>query len=223
MKSGPTDLLVDLNVGGRDVAVVGGGVEVELKSLKLLDSGARVTVVGGTFSAGLRRLGTSKKVKLVRTRTAGKRLGPVLAKIKPFVVFVSTGNEKLDRETAEAAKSTGAMVCVVDRPSLNDFNMPAIAKVGDVRVAISTQGMSPAMASILRKRVERLITREDLLQVRLQGDLREVSKKRLRDPASRKKFVYRIINDEVIREMLRRNRYEEARRLAMEMLLLEVR
>jgi precorrin-2 dehydrogenase/sirohydrochlorin ferrochelatase len=83
--------------------------------------------------------------------------------------------------------------------------------------------MSPAMASILRKRVEKLITREDLLQIKLQGHLREASKKRLGDPASRREFVYRIINDEGIKELLRRDKYAEARRLAMKMLLSEAR
>ena len=99
--------------------------------------------------------------------------------------------------------------------------MPAVAKVGDIRVAISTGGMSPAMASVIRKRVERLITRRDVLQVRLQAYLRRATRKRLPDPAQRRRFVYGVIDDEKIGELLRTNRYEEARRLAMRILMEE--
>ena len=93
-----------------------------------------------------------------------------------------------------------------------------MAKLGDVRVAVSTQGMSPAMAGVLRKRIEKLITREDLLQVRLQGKLRESAKRLLPDAAARKDFVYKIIGDGRIKDMLKRNRYREAEMLAMKML-----
>ena len=220
-------MLVDLIVSGKGVAAVaGGGGEAELKVLKLLDSGADVDLVsdGADLTPRLRRLAASKKIRLIRPRPSGglwEAFEEELAARRPRLVFVVTGDPRLDEKMAEAARSRGALVCVVDTPALNDFNMPAVAKVGDIRVAISTGGMSPAMASVIRKRVERLITRRDVLQVRLQAYLRRATKKRLADPAQRRSFVYRVIDDDKIGELLRRNRYEEARRLAMRILMEE--
>src|SRR5205823_5744408 len=124
----------------------------ELKVLKLLDGGARVTVVAPRFTPRLRKLGSGRKgeVRLIEGETTGSTLREILRRTRPLVVFVSTGAENLDKRAASVARSAGSLVCVVDRPELNDLNMPAVAKLGDVRVAVSTQGMSPAMASILR-------------------------------------------------------------------------
>ena len=60
------------------------------------------------------------------------------------------------------------MVYAVDNPALSDFILPAVAQVGDVKVAVSTGGKSPAMARVLRERIEKLVTPEDLLEIELQ-------------------------------------------------------
>ncbi len=221
--SAAIEMLIDLNLRGRRAIVVGGGEESEFKALKLLDGEAKVTVLAESFTAGLRRLASSKRVTLFRMQLIEDRISERLRRLRPFVVIASTGDAVLDEKMAKIARSDGILVCVVDRPALNDFNMPAIGKVGDLRVAVSTRGMSPAMASILRKRVEGLITKEDVLHVKLQNHLRKVSKKQLKDAASRKEFAYKVINDGRIKGLLKRNRYQEARRLALEMLLAESR
>ena len=107
---------------------------------------------------------------------------------------------------------------MVDEPGLNDFNMPAIARKGDIRVGVSTGGKSPAMAAILRDKIEEVITPADVLQVRLQGYIRKEARKRLKDAASRKEFAYRVIMDRSIGALLRKKDYQEARKLAEEML-----
>ena len=60
------------------------------------------------------------------------------------------------------------MVYSVDNPALSDFILPAVAQVGDVKIAVSTSGKSPAMAKVLRERIEKMITPEDLLEIQLQ-------------------------------------------------------
>ena len=49
-------MLVDLIIQGKDVMILGGGGEAEMKALKLLDGGARVTVVGRSFNQGIKKL-----------------------------------------------------------------------------------------------------------------------------------------------------------------------
>lgn len=216
---GETDMLVDLAVKGKGALVVGGDDEAEFKALKLLDGEARVTVVADSFTTTLRTLGSSKKLRLVKAPKTEEGIAAAMSKMDPYVVFVSTGDPALDEKVATLAKSRGAIVCVVDTPRLNDINMPAVAMLGDIRVAISTGGMSPAMASVIRKRVEELITPEDILQVRLQGHIRQEAKKHLKDAASRRRFVYSVIEDERVKSLLRKDRYREAEALAMKMLL----
>jgi precorrin-2 dehydrogenase/sirohydrochlorin ferrochelatase len=219
-------MLIDLVVAGKETLIVGGGKEPEFKALKLLDGKAKITIVASGFTSGLRRLASSNKqlITLVSAKPTPSTVARIIREREPRVIFISTGDADLDEEISVAARSAGsrnAIVCVVDDPRLNDFNMPAIAKLGDVRVAVSTEGKSPAMAGILRRRIEKLITPEDLSQVRLQGHIREASRKRLKDARARKEFVYKVINNKKIGALLRKGKYSEAERLADAMLLME--
>jgi siroheme synthase (precorrin-2 oxidase/ferrochelatase) len=99
--------------------------------------------------------------------------------------------------------------------------MPAILRKGDIRVGVSTGGKSPAMAAILRDKIEEVVTAQDVLQVRLQGYIRKEARKRLKDAASRKEFAYKMISDRRIGALLRRKDYLGARKLAAQMLMRE--
>jgi len=96
--------------------------------------------------------------------------------------------------------------------------MPAISKIGDIRIGVSTGGRSPAMAGLLRGKLEKVITRQDVLQVRLQGQIRKEARRSLKDAASRKEFAYKVIRDRKIGALLRKGDYAGARKLAEEML-----
>lgn len=200
---------MDLRVEGKQVVVFGGGEEAELKAVKLLDAGAKVTVVSKDFSRGLRKLGASGSVRLIQAESS--EYGGLIKAYRPFVVFSAMGDDDLDRRMVFLAKSIGALVCAVDRPSLNDFNMPAVAKIGDIRVAISTGGLSPAMARVLRRRIERVVKPEDILQVKLQSHVKRIMRETIADQSARKRAVYRVLEDANIRSLLRRNRLEDAK------------
>lgn len=216
-------MLIDIALAGKQALIVGEGKEPEYKTLKLLDSEARVTVLGESFTHGLRGVASKSKgrVRLVSARPSAESVLRAVDEADPRVVFISTGRPELDEELSEAVRTAhrGApLVCVVDEPRLNDFNMPAISKIGDIRIGVSTGGRSPAMAGLLRGKIEKVITRQDVLQVRLQGHMRKEARRRLKDPASRKEFAYKVIRDRRIGILLRKGDYPGARKLAKEML-----
>ncbi len=216
-------MLIDLVLAGKQALIVGEGKEPEYKALKLLDADAKVTVVGESFTDGLRRAASKSKgqVRLVSARPSAEAVLLAVEETHPKVVFISTGRPELDEELSEAVRAArvGApLVCVVDEPRLNDFNMPAISRMGDIRIGVSTGGKSPAMAGILRGRIEKAITQQDVLQVKLQGYIRKQSRKTLKDAASRKEFAYKVIRDKRIGALLKKRDYAAARRLAEEML-----
>jgi siroheme synthase-like protein len=170
-------LLIDFNFSGKNIVVVGGGRESYKKLLKFISEQPKVKVFSRSFSAGIKRLSREGKVELVNFEVYDvdgfiRSLNP-----KPDVLIAATDNPDLNAELAMKAKVYGCIVYAVDNPQLSDFKLPALAEVGDFKIAISTGGKSPAMAKALRKRVEKLITEGDLLQVRLQLEIREVLKR----------------------------------------------
>ncbi|MDA4116463.1 MAG: bifunctional precorrin-2 dehydrogenase/sirohydrochlorin ferrochelatase [Thaumarchaeota archaeon] len=216
-------MLIDVVLAGKQALIVGEGKEPEYKAVKLLDAKANVTVIGESFTDGLRSLASKSKgrVRLVQARPTAENVLDAVEETDPRIVFISTGRGEVDEELSEAVRSArkGApLVCVVDEPRLNDFNMPAIAKIGDIRVGVSTGGKSPAMAGLLRDKIEKAVTRQDVLQVKLQGYIRREARKLLKDAASRKEFAYEVIGDRRVGALLRKGDYAGARKVAEEML-----
>ena len=201
---------MDLNLQGKEVWVLGGNKECEMKAEKLLDAGARVKVAGHSFTKGIRKLGELGMLSLIESRLSNT----IFRNKKPYAVVICTSEPKLDIKLHDSAKSVGALVCVVDTPRLNDFNMAAIAKFGDIRIGISTGGLSPAMASLLRRRIERVIKVDDVLQVKLQAFARKRIKKLIESPALRKKIVYQIARDKNVKSLLKKEQFEQAKERA---------
>jgi len=211
-------LIVDLKFDGKHVVIVGGGSESYRKTLNFLDAGSKILVVSRTFSTGIKKLHRMKRIDLLKTDIKDgeafiNRLSP-----KPDLLITVTNDHNLNVQLAKHAKLAGCMVYAVDNPSVSDFILPALAKVGEVKIAISTNGKSPAMARVLRQRIERMITQEDLLQIKLQNYTRAILKQRILDQKARKKILYKILKDNHIKRLLKEGEFDEARGIAMKIL-----
>jgi len=210
-------MLVDLALNEKIALIIGRGDEVEIRARQFLAEYAKITILTDRETG-----------KYLRSSTLGRSLNiypgglarwkQALRDKRPFLTIISTGEPSLDGEIAQDARDISKLVYVVDRPHLNDLNMTGVAKLGDIRVAVSTGGLSPAMAGVLRRKIESLIEPEDILQVKLQGEVKPVLKNSIADPVRRKKVVYKLIRDRGISSMLQSSKYEDARRRALSLI-----
>lgn len=139
-----------LDVRDRPCLVVGGGPIGERKVRDLLASGARVTLVGPAVTPGLGALAEARRIthrsrSFLRSDVRGALL-----------VIAATGVPAVDDAVAAEARRRGALVNVVDRPSRCDFIFPSVLRRGQLQVAVSTGGRSPALAREIRSRLEGL-------------------------------------------------------------------
>jgi precorrin-2 dehydrogenase/sirohydrochlorin ferrochelatase len=211
-------LLVDLNFNGKYVVIVGGGSESYRKTLSFVETGSKILVVSKAFSRGIKELHTMGKLELLRAEVKDGEAFVKNLKPKPDLLVAVTNDHKLNAQLVKHAKAAGCMVYSVDDPAISDFTLPALAKVGEVRIAISTAGKSPAMARVLRQRIEKMVTQEDLLQIKLQTYARAVLKKRIRDQKDRKQILYKTLKNEEIKRLLKEGKFDEAREMAMKIL-----
>ena len=211
-------MLIDLKLNGKTVMVIGGGAEAYRKTQSFLDSGATIWLISKDFSDEVLKLGETKKVALLKTeikdaKTFIENLNP-----KPDVLLAATDNSKLNLELVKAAKAHGSTVYTVDNPAISDFILPAVARMGDVKIAISTSGKSPAMAHVLRERIEQLITPLDLLEIQLQTKIRAELKHKIADQKVRSKILYDILNSGEVKTALMEGRISEAEELALQLI-----
>ena len=210
-------MFIDFNLSGKTVIVVGAGAEAYRKTQSFIDSGATIWVISREFCEGIQKLSDDKKVGLLKTDIRNAKEFVDCLNPKPDVLIAATDDSKLNLELIQAAKAWSCLVYAVDNPTQSDFILPAIAKVGNVKVAVSTGGKSPAMAHVLRERIEKLVTPQDLLEIELQANMREILKKQVLDPKVRSQTLYEILNNDNIKEALSKNKLEEAKKLAIKL------
>lgn len=211
-------MLIDLKLEGKTIIVVGGGAEAYRKTQNFLDSGATIWVISKTFSEGITKLSEEKKVILLKTEIKEATSFVDCLNPKPDVLLAVTDDSELNLGLVKAAKAWGCMVYDVDNPVMSDFILPAVAQVGAVKVAVSTGGKSPAMAHVLRERIEKLVTPQDLLEIELQANMRSILKDQVSDPKARSKLLYEILNNDNIKEALKEGKLKEAQELAMKLI-----
>ncbi len=211
-------MLVDLKVDGKCVVVVGGGSEGYRKTLDFVEAGAKVLVVSEEFSEGIQALSKAGKICMQKEKVADVEEFVCSFEPKPDLLVAVTDDHELNAELIRTAKAARYMVYAPDNPATSDFILPAVAKVGDVRIAISTSGKSPAMASVLRQRIENIITPEDMLQIKLQSHLRQTLKKQFTDQKVRRQLLYRVIEDVDVQALLKEGKFEEAKEAAAKIL-----
>lgn len=211
-------MIIDLKFDGKYVVIVGGGLESYRKTLSFLNAGSKVLVASMSFSSCIKKLYRMKKIDLLKAEIKDGRSFINGLNPKPNVLVAATNDQNLNAQLVKYAKEAGCMVYAIDNPLISDFIFPALAKIGEVRIAISTDGRSPAMAKVLRQRIEKMITQEDLLQIKLQNYVRPILKQRILNQKIRKKAIYKILKDNNIKRLLRDGKFNEAQEVAMKIL-----
>ena len=207
-------MLVDIDLRGKTVLIVGGGRVGERKAAKFLAAGANVVVASKQFTEKLKKLSFGNKLRLVAAdlEKAPERFGTFAPKVD--LIIAATDQSELNRRIAEEAKRKRTHVNVVDNPHLGDFTMPVTSRVGEFYIAISTGGKSPAMSRSLLRRIEGVIGKEDIHMVRLQSYARKLAKAHIPNQQSRERALRIIMQDRRIKRLLKRDRFQDAKNLA---------
>ncbi|WP_259781066.1 precorrin-2 dehydrogenase/sirohydrochlorin ferrochelatase family protein [Aestuariispira ectoiniformans] len=140
-----------VKVANRKVVVIGGGEAAAGKLRLLCRTEARITVIASNLCADIRQMrDTGLITHEGRPFTPGMLDGAVM-------VFDGGGDDFVTQEVEAAAKARNIPVNVVDQTDRCDFITPAILDRAPVMVAICTGGSAPALARILRQRLEAAI------------------------------------------------------------------
>ncbi|MGV0758170.1 uroporphyrinogen-III C-methyltransferase [Tistrella mobilis] len=166
-----------IRLAGRRVVVFGAGPGAAAKLALLDDTGARIRIHDDAPPCA---------------ELAGRVIRPLhplpdLAGTR-LVVIAPEIDDATTALIAEAAAAAGALVHAVDRPALSDVTLPALVRRGPLQIAIHTGGRFPALASVLRQRLEALLPAGLGAAVTAAGSRRAEIARRLTDQAARRRF-----------------------------------
>ncbi len=140
-----------INLATRKAIVIGGGAVALRKVEGLLEGGAAVTVISPVLADGLVALRAASRISVVPRPYQDGDLADA------WLVVAATDDAAVNQAVFAEAERRGCLVNVVDDPEHSNFIVPAVVRRGEVTVAISTGGSSPALARRLRERLAELI------------------------------------------------------------------
>ena len=214
-------MIVDLNLAGKNVIVIGGGVEGVRKVKGLLGQNCKITVISERLNSYLEELAQQKKIEIVKMKIKNANILDNYQDI--FLVLAATDNKELNRKIVEKGRSMMSFVYAADDPPVSDFSYASIINIeGIMQVAISTFGKSPIMARRLRIKAERILRRtikqSDIENTKLQEFARMAARPKIKTVIERKRFLYSIIKDKTIQNLINENKIDEAKVVAIERL-----
>ena len=196
---------VYLNLKGKRVVVIGGGEVAERKVASLLDTGAAISVISPEITHRLSSLAAAKLIDLhERPYGFGDCRGAAL-------VLSATDDPGISRAVWDEATAAGILVNTADQPALCDFIMPAVVRRGELTIAISTGGTSPALAARLRGKLSQMLGPEYARLIALLARARPEIRRRVQGERDRKALHYKILDSDII-ESLKQNDTDRAER-----------
>jgi precorrin-2 dehydrogenase/sirohydrochlorin ferrochelatase len=161
------------------------------------------------------------KLRLIKRRIKNASILNEFSDI--FLILAATDNKELNRKLVERGRSIGSFVYAADDPIISDFSYTSLVNIeGLIQVAISTSGKSPIMARKIRMKVEKMVRKiineSDISNIILQEYARKMAKREIVTVRERKEFLYSLIKDKNIQYLLRSNKLDQAKMIALNML-----
>ena len=196
---GKTSLFFE--VENKNVFILGTGEVATRRAHRFLDKGANVILAGNSIDDEL----TEK--------------GAILTPLKDLdemvkwsdIVITASGDEELCEYIASI--SQGKLINRADKPEKGNIIAPTSFLIDDIEISIFTNGQSPLMARELRKKIQSIITQEDILEIKLQDYARKILKERIASQKTRKEYLENILDDEEIKQCLKEGKLDEAKGL----------
>jgi precorrin-2 dehydrogenase/sirohydrochlorin ferrochelatase len=195
-----------LDLKDRNILVVGAGHEAESKVLQLLQTGAQLKLISDTQPHYLTNFKKYKNFAFEQRKFSA-------ADLQGAWLVISTLEDRNINEYIYSTATERNILCnVVDVTDLCSFIFPAIVTQGDVNIAISTSGKSPALAQNIKEKISDYIGPEYGFLAEILGRKRKELIKKIPDKKERSKLFHRLVDSDAL-ELLRQNRDYDAEKL----------
>ncbi len=158
---------LSLDVKGRSCLVLGGDEFAADKVNRLLEAGARVIVVTPTLNDALRKLTASAKII-----HRGRHFRSTDTEGIVLVINTLRDDPAFSASLLESARKEHFLVWSMDQPETSNVMMPALVSRGHLRIAVSTSGLAPGLASRIREDLEQIFDEDSARFLEWLGSLR---------------------------------------------------
>lgn len=181
-----------LDVRERPCVVVGGGRIAERKAVALFDAGADLAIVSPSLTPVLAELaGKGKITHHPKAFTEQDITGA-------YLVIAATNDAAVNEAVARACRKHGILVNAATSPDEGTFVVPSVVERGDLLIAISTCGDSPALARKVREELERAYGPEYAVFLEKMAGLRRRLMQTVPDENVRRTVYQAVVDSDVV-------------------------
>jgi precorrin-2 dehydrogenase/sirohydrochlorin ferrochelatase len=195
-----------LDIRHKKCLIVGGGSVGSRKAASLLACGAEVTVVSPLISDTLRNQMTKNNLVILERSFQASDLDGM------FLVIGATDDEVLNQEISAEAHRRNILCNIADRPKVCNFILPSIIQRGDLLIAISTSGQSPAFARKVRQDLEKQFGPEYEAFLKVMGAIRQHLLAQAHAPEAHKPIFEKLIQADLL-HLIQKKQYAAANAL----------
>ncbi len=199
---------VYLDLRGRVCVVVGGGQVAERKSISLFDAGADVIIVSPDLTPALHELAGKGKVLHRKKNFDDSDVSSA------FLAVAATDDPAVNESVARACRKADVLVNVATSPDAGTFIVPSLVERGDLLIAVSTCGDSPALARRVREDLERTYGPEYGIFLEKMALLRRRLLAEVGDEEVRRKVFQAVVDSDVLYLLKAGEVHEADRRIA---------
>ncbi|MDH3617324.1 MAG: bifunctional precorrin-2 dehydrogenase/sirohydrochlorin ferrochelatase [Nitrosopumilus sp.] len=205
-------MIVDLNIHGKIVIVIGGGNEAQKRINSILNQECKIIVISDSVNSQINKLEKAKKIILKKQKIQDTKF---ILNFKPDIIITTTNDKNLNQKIISVAKKNKIIAYSSDNPEESDFSNPAIIDIENmIRIAIFTNGRSPSMSKKIRIQAEKIfkdiITKEDIDQIKIQQIARTLAKSKIDTQVRRKSFLKNIMSDNEIKQLIKDGKPKKA-------------
>jgi precorrin-2 dehydrogenase / sirohydrochlorin ferrochelatase len=183
-----------MKLEGRSCLVVGAGTIGEPKISSLIEAGASVRVIALHATAAVAEWARVGKITWEARAFSSADLDGT------FLVIAATNSRDLNAAIFHEAGQRNILCNVVDDPEYCDFYYPAVVRRGDLQIAISTNGQSPALAQRIRRELEIQFGPEYREWLKELGQIRQQMFANKIDPEQRRRLLHELASREAFKK-----------------------
>ena len=209
-------MIVNLNLQDKTVIIIGGGNEAQKRINSLLKQDCEIIVISDSINSQINKLVKAKKIKFKKQKIQDTKF---ISKFKPYMIITTTNNKEINQKIISSAKRNKIIAYSSDSPDESDFSNPAIIDFENmIQIAIFTGGRSPAMSKKIKtnakKIFKKIITKEDISQIKIQKIARKLAKETIPTQTQRKEYLHSIMIDNEIDQLIKDGQMKKAEKRA---------
>ena len=213
-------MIINLNLEDKKIIIVGGGNEAEKRIKSIVNEKCEIMVISDSVNAQISKLVKTKKITLKKQKIKNIKF---ILESKPDLIITTTNDKKINQKIINYAKKNKIIAYSSDNPEDSDFANAAIIDFQKmIQVAIFTGGRSPIMAKKIKSKAEialkKVISKEDISQIKIQKISRELSKEIIPTQFERKECLRSIMTDSHIDQLIKDGQIKKAEKRAIEIL-----